>query len=151
MGIRIFIVIGFVILVLFLGSILLGYSPRAIFKGGDILVMVAATPSQAIQADKKSRPYRGEEIETSRIFKLIDVKKVKRTNSKGIMVNSTALFFEGTEIVRKMDRVFDPDGQITERAKSLIGERVFTTAWQPKKYNPDRWWRQIYLAPKNSK
>jgi hypothetical protein len=45
---------------------------------------------------------------------------------------------------------FDPDGAITQKAKTLVGIKIRTSCWDPKK-NPGRWssqgyFRNIYAA-----
>ena len=138
----------FIFLAFLLFLTFMGYDSRFRLKnpnGWEAEIEIAK--SKAIEEDKKSPLYRGEDIETSQIFTLKDVTVIQRENSRGETVDSTVLHFEETATVRKMDKVFDPDGLIAKRAKSLIGARVFTTAWQPEKYHPSRWWRQIYKAP----
>ena len=50
---------------------------------------------------------------------------------------------------------FDPDGTITQKAKTLVGSRIQTTCWDPKD-SPGRWssqgyFRNIYSAEWKSK
>ena len=42
-----------------------------------------------------------------------------------------------------MFKKFDPNGQIVERARSLIDKPVLTSVWKPEEYPPLEWFRDI--------
>ena len=69
------------------------------------------------------------DIDASPIQTLLNVYEDRRINARGETVKCTRLIFEDDWPERVMDEWADPDGKITEKAKSLIGRPVFTTVW----------------------
>lgn len=98
---------------------------------------------QSVQAAKlEGHPI---DIDVSPIHILQGVQIGKR-EKRGKMCKCTYLSFGYDAPERIMDEVFDQDGSITEKAKSLIGKPVFTLVWQPQIYDSMKWWRNIFEA-----
>ena len=101
---------------------------------------------EAIAKDGTDAQYKNEDIETSPVCKLLDVKKGRRVKVNGDEVNCTILEFEEDVPDRIMDEWADPKGVKTDFAKTLIGEKVFTTVWRPEVFSPLEWFRNIYAV-----
>ena len=97
-------------------------------------------------AESNKPEYQGEGIDLSPICTLEKVEIGSRTNAKGEVITCTFLNFQEDVPVRKMDYWADPDGKISEKAKSLIGKKVCTTSWKPEIFSPLEWFRDIYEA-----
>ena len=101
----------------------------------------------ASELEKLRNKLKKENINISPIHTLADVKTDKRTNRRGEEIRCTYLYFEKGVNPRCMDEWADKDGEITKKAKNLIGKPVITIVWNPKdgsrKFSPLRWWRDI--------
>ena len=99
----------------------------------------------AITQDIKQDPqYKNEAVDISPIATLDRVWVAERQKYNGQSTNCTFLSFKEGLPVRKMDAWADPTGQKTELAKRLIGKQVWTTTWQPERFDRLEWFRNIY-------
>ncbi len=98
-----------------------------------------------INETEKQRPqYKGEDIAIAPPCTLAKVETGERRNYRGEVVECTFLHFEERVPVRTMDKWADPEGKITEYAKTLIGKKIHTTSWKPQIFSPLNWFRSIY-------
>jgi hypothetical protein len=74
------------------------------------------------------------------------VEEGQRTNRRGDIVRCTYLKFEEPVPERKMDEIFDRNRTITNKAKSLVGQKVQTSTWKPEVFKSLEWFRDIYPA-----
>ena len=96
--------------------------------------------------EKQKSNYKGEDVSISPICTLIAVEEGQRTNRRGDTIRCTYLKFEEPVPDRKMDEVFDRNRMITNKAKSLIGQKIQTSTWKPEIFKPLEWFRDIYPA-----
>ena len=99
-----------------------------------------------IELEKQKSNYKGEDVSISPICTLIAVEEGQRTNRRGDTIRCTYLKFEEPVPDRKMDEVFDRNRMITNKAKSLIGQKIQTSTWKPEIFKPLEWFRDIYPA-----
>ena len=97
-----------------------------------------------VELEKQKSNYRGEDVSISPICTLISVEEGQRTNRRGETIRCTHLKFEEPVPDRKMDEIFDRNQMITNKAKSLIGQKVQTSTWKPEVFKPLEWFRDIY-------
>lgn len=101
--------------------------------------------ARILQQEQRKANYRNEGVRVSSIAVLQRVDVRPRVNSRGETVNCTYLSFREPGLPeRKMDEIFDRSGSITERAKTLKGQRVRTATWRPEVFKPLEWFRDIY-------
>ena len=100
--------------------------------------------NEIFKKEKERVEYNNEEIDVSSINKLLTVNKTSRVNFKNKIIKCIILKFKYSDDERIMDLWCDPDGEITKKAVSLIGENVVTTIWKPKNFDPQKWFRNIY-------
>ena len=100
-----------------------------------------------IRLEKNDVNYKNQEIDLSsvNILESVDIKSPVFT-SKGIKTYSVVLHFRDNKQERQMYGFFDKDRSIENKCRSLIGKKVITTAWNPNVNNPEKWFRNIYLA-----
>lgn len=97
--------------------------------------------------EKNHANYRNEVIDLSSVNILKSVeRKFPVFTAKGRETYSIVLYFKDINVERQMYGFFDKDGTIEKKCRSLIGQKVITTAWDPVKYNPQEWFRNIYVA-----
>lgn len=99
-----------------------------------------------IELEKQKSNYKGEEISISPVCTLLSVEEGQRTNRRGDIVRCTYLKFEEPVPERKMDEIFDRNRTITNKAKSLVGQKVQTSTWKPEVFKSLEWFRDIYPA-----
>jgi len=101
---------------------------------------------EIINKEKENPTYKNQEIDLSSVNILRSVQNSSVVNAKGEKAQCISLYFTDTDIERKMYNYFDKDGSIEKKCRSLIGKKVMTTAWNPKVYDPQKWFRNIYQA-----
>jgi len=100
-----------------------------------------------IKEEKNHANYRNEEIDLSSVNILKSVeRKSPIFTASGKETYSIVLYFKDNNVERKMYGFFDRDGTIEKKCRSLIGQKVITTAWNPGVFNPQNWFRNIYVA-----
>ncbi|MDA7635387.1 hypothetical protein N8755_05705 [Alphaproteobacteria bacterium] len=78
------------------------------------------------------------------VYTLKSVIPTRRINSRGEDIKCTEFEFHEDVPTRKMDEWADPDGSKTEKAKSLIDQKVTTTTWGG--FDPLEWCDNINKA-----
>ena len=102
---------------------------------------------EAIEKDKLDADYHGEQIKFSKLYTLKDVSLGNPTAADEKA--TVYLHFEETLEAKKM-RLYQLERDImkAEKAKKLIGKKVFTTVWnsdeEPNKYSENEWFNNIY-------
>ena len=105
------------------------------------------TKEKIIKKEKNRANYKNEEIDLSSVNILKSVeRKSPIFTANGKETYSIVLYFKDNNVERKMYGFFDRDGTIEKKCRSLIGQKVITTAWNPGVYNPQDWFRNIYVA-----
>jgi len=100
-----------------------------------------------ITEEKKRANYQNEQIDLSSVNILKSVeRKFPVFTAKGWETYSIVLYFKDINVERQMYGFFDKDGAIEKKCRSLIGQKVITTVWNPGVYNPQNWFRNIYVA-----
>ena len=101
---------------------------------------------EILKAEKQKPEFNpSDRVELSPVMTLKAVEAGERKNARGQLVKCTYLYFEEPDApVRIMDGWADKSGEITERARGLIGKPVRTSSWKPEIFNPLNWWRDIY-------
>ena len=100
-----------------------------------------------ITEEKKRANYQNEQIDLSSVNILKSVeRKFPVFTAKGWETYSIVLYFKDINVERQMYGYFDKDGAIEKKCRSLIGQKVITTVWNPGVYNPQNWFRNIYVA-----
>jgi len=105
------------------------------------------TKEEIIKEEKNRANYKNEEIDLSSVNILESVERKSPVfTAGGKETYSIVLYFKDNNVKRRMHGFFDIDGTIEKKCRSLVGQKVITTVWNPEKFDPQEWFRNIYVA-----